>query len=116
MANISQNSCDHKMVEKTLKSVVLIFSILRSVDSSQQHSVMVAPPKQYHKLAPNLNQKYTNAFHNDALRDRKLFGFSDYKSDRRKVVNTHQNIRPDLKPLNIKQRPNYSKISRALDG
>ena len=104
------------MAKKTFKSFVLIFSVLRSVDSSKQHSVIVAPPKQFqNSYSTNVVHKYTNAFHKDALRDRKLFGFSDYKSDNRKVFNTHQSIRPDLKPLNVKQRPSYSKISRAIE-
>ena len=103
------------MAKKTLHCFVLLFSVFRSIDSSKQHSIIVAPPKQFLKPYTNVNHKYTNAFHKDALRDRKLFGFSDYNSENRKVINTHQSIRPDLKPLNVKQRPSYSKISRALE-
>ena len=112
----------------------LIFLTLHIVENtlsltssaSQRHSVTVLPPKQFtikssdHKRSNNYHNK--NAFYKDALRDRELFGFSsepvvlsDHENKLRRMVNTHQALRPELTPLNRVLRPSYSSIKRSLN-
>ena len=81
----------------------LIFACvsIHNLWASKLHPVIATPPKEF--LSDRFNNK--NAFINDAIRDQKLYGYSDFHSDYRDEISD----RP-IKYLSYKERPSYTKI------
>merc|ERR1711973_989781 len=105
-----ENLCNFRCVIKRKMSSIahLIFACVSLQNSwaSKLHPVIATPPKEF--LSDRFNNK--NAFIKDALRDQKLFGYSDFHGDYRDEISD----RP-IKYLSYKERPSYTKIKRTYD-